>query len=138
MMAHRRHNQTRRNAEAVKGIAVSVTATLIEREWARRDKSASKEMHLLHTRRLIMKLAAKLATAALLALSAAAPALATEPEAQTLAERNTYLYSADARPIAQHMQQQQQRAGTEAFAQAPGVSPDAGINANYGTLNVAY
>jgi hypothetical protein len=83
-----------------------------------------------------MKLAAKLATAALLALSAAAPALATEPEALTLAERNTYLYTADARPIAQPMQHQQQRAGTEAFARA--VSPDAGINANYGTLNVAY
>ena len=83
-----------------------------------------------------MKLAAKLATAALLALSAAAPALATEPEAQTLAERNTYLYTADARPIGQHMQDTQQRAGTDAFAMA--VSPDAGINTNYGTLNVDY
>jgi hypothetical protein len=72
-----------------------------------------------------MKLATKIAAATLLALSAVAPALATEPEALTLAERNTYLYTADARPIAQHMQQEQLRAGTEAFALA--VSPNAGI-----------
>ena len=82
-----------------------------------------------------MKLATKFATAALLALSAAAPALATEPEALTLAERNTYLYSAEARPVAQHLQQ---RSGIEAFAQAPVASPDAGINANYGTLAIEY
>jgi hypothetical protein len=46
MMAYRRHNQTRRDVEAVKGGAISMTATLIEREWARRDKSASKQVHL--------------------------------------------------------------------------------------------
>jgi len=85
-----------------------------------------------------MKLAAKLATATLLALSAAAPALATEPEALTLAERNTYLYTADARPVGQYMQHVQQRAGIQAFAQAPVASPDSGINANYGTLSVEY
>jgi len=70
-----------------------------------------------------MTLATKLATAALLAMSAVAPALATEPEALTLAERNTYLYTADARPITQHMQLP---AGSQAFAQAP-VSANAGI-----------
>ena len=85
-----------------------------------------------------MKLATKLATAALLAMSAVAPALATEGEAITLAERNTYLYTADARPIAQHMQWQ---GGSEAFAQAPvqsAQSANAGINANYGTLTADY
>jgi hypothetical protein len=87
--------------------------------------TVSKKLFLLTTRRRTMKLVTKLATAALLALSAAAPALATEPEALTLAERNTYLYTADARPIGQHMQNVQQAAGTEAFALA--VSPNAGI-----------
>ena len=73
-----------------------------------------------------MKLVTKLATATLLALSAAAPALAIEPEALTQAERNTYLYTADARPIVQHMQDVQLPAGAEAFARA--VSPNAGLS----------
>lgn len=38
-----------------------------------------------------MKTITKFAAAALLALSAVAPALATEPEAQLLVERNTYM-----------------------------------------------
>ena len=38
-----------------------------------------------------MKTTTKFAAAALLALSAVAPALAIEPEAQLLAERNTYM-----------------------------------------------
>ena len=76
-----------------------------------------------------MKLAIKLATATLLALSAAAPALATEPEALNYAERNTYLYTADARPIVQHMQDVQLPEGAQAFAQAPVHSP----NASFGT-----
>jgi hypothetical protein len=68
-----------------------------------------------------MKTITKLATATVLALSAAAPAFAFEPLAQTLLERNTYLYTADARPIAQHQQDFQVRAhrGTDAMAQAP-------------------
>jgi hypothetical protein len=68
-----------------------------------------------------MKTITKLAVATLLALSAAAPALAFEPEAQTLLERNTYLYTGDARPIAQHQADSQVRAhrGSDALAQAP-------------------
>ncbi len=79
-----------------------------------------------------MKTVTKLAAVVLFALSAAAPALANE-EAQTLAERNTYLYTADARPIAAHMQDAQAQRGTEAFAQAP-QAPNAGIS-NHGDFD---
>ena len=75
-----------------------------------------------------MKLVTKLATATLFALAAAAPALASDPDALTQNERNTYLYTADARPIVEHMQEVQNvqlPAGANAFAQA--VSPDAGL-----------
>jgi len=68
-----------------------------------------------------MKTITKFATAALLAMSAVAPALATEPEALQLAERNTYLYTADARPIVQRQQSVQvpTHRGIEALAFAP-------------------
>lgn len=73
-----------------------------------------------------MKLPTKLAVASLLALSAAAPALAVEPEALTSLERNTYLYTPDARPIVEHLQQTHpQLAGSEAFALV--VPPHEGI-----------
>jgi hypothetical protein len=49
-----------------------------------------------------MKIVTKFAFAALLAISAVAPALAFEPEALTLEERNSYLYTSDALPIAKH------------------------------------
>lgn len=70
-----------------------------------------------------MKTITKLAVASLLALSAAAPALAVEPEGQTLLERNTYLYTPDARPIAAHQENVQVRfhQGRDAMAQAPRV-----------------
>ncbi len=66
-----------------------------------------------------MKTIIKLATATVLALSAAAPAFAFNPEGQTLLERNTY--TADARPIVQHQESVQVRAhrGSDAMAQAP-------------------
>lgn len=67
-----------------------------------------------------MKTITKLATAALLAMSAVAPALAIEPEALQLAERNTYLYTSDARPIAQNQGVQvRSNRGVEALAFAP-------------------
>lgn len=68
-----------------------------------------------------MKIIAKVAIASLLALSAAAPALAFDPEGQTLLERNTYLYTADARPIAAHQENIQAPAhrAVDAMAQAP-------------------
>ena len=65
-----------------------------------------------------MKTVRKFAVATLLALSAAAPALATEAENLTLTERNTYLYTTDARPVGQHVQQNVVR-GIDALAQAP-------------------
>ena len=66
-----------------------------------------------------MKTSAKIITAAFLALSAVAPAFAAEEN--TLIERNTYLYAADARPIVQPAQVNTVRAhrGVEAMAFAP-------------------
>jgi hypothetical protein len=52
-------------------------------------------------------------------LSIAAPAFAADPESQTLQERNTYLYTSDARPIAQHQQTFGDHRGADAFAAAP-------------------
>jgi hypothetical protein len=65
-----------------------------------------------------MKTITKFAAGALLALSVAAPAFAADPESQTLQERNTFLYTSDARPIAQHQQAIGDR-GVNAFAAAP-------------------
>ena len=66
-----------------------------------------------------MKTIIKLAVATVLALSAAVPAFAGEEN--TLLERNTYIFTPDARPIAHHQQNVQVRAhrGTEALAFAP-------------------
>lgn len=58
-----------------------------------------------------MKLTIKFATAALLAVSAVVPALAADPEAALLAERNTYVHANGA-------PQATDRA-MNAFAQAP-------------------
>jgi hypothetical protein len=66
-----------------------------------------------------MKTVTRFAVGALLALSVAAPAFAADPESQTLQERNTYLYTSDARPIAQHQQTFAERRGADAFAAAP-------------------
>jgi hypothetical protein len=85
-----------------------------------------------------MNTMSKLAVGAFLALSIAAPAFAADPEAQTLQERNTYLYTQDARPIAQHQQHRQafgEHRGVDAFAAehygysapAAGPSRDLGI-----------
>lgn len=65
-----------------------------------------------------MKLTIKFATAALLAVSAVVPALAADPEASLLAERNTYVYANG--PVAKpaHAQAITDR-GMNAFAQAP-------------------
>jgi hypothetical protein len=59
-----------------------------------------------------MKTVSKLVVASVLAISAIAPALADE--STTLAERNTYFYTPDARPNVQH-----QTNGLNAFAAAP-------------------
>ena len=82
-----------------------------------------------------MNTMSKLAVGAFLALSIAAPAFAADPEAQTLQERNTYLYTQDARPIAQHGQTFGDQRGVDAFAAehygfsapAAGPSRDLGI-----------
>jgi hypothetical protein len=63
-----------------------------------------------------MKLTIKFATAALLAISAVAPALASDPEASLLAERNTYVYANG--PVATPAHAMTGR-GMGAFAQAP-------------------
>jgi hypothetical protein len=60
-----------------------------------------------------MKLTIKLATAALLAVSAVAPALAADPEALLLAERNTYVQVNGHAVTPTHAQ------AMSAFAQAP-------------------
>jgi hypothetical protein len=80
-----------------------------------------------------MKLTIKFATAALLAISAVAPALASEPEAALLAERNTYVY-ANA-PVAKpaHAQTMTDRA-MGSFAQAPAQQSNvAGYDAGIGS-----
>lgn len=65
-----------------------------------------------------MKLTIKFATAALLAISAVAPALASDPEASLLAERNTYVYANG--PVAKPVNAQAINGrGMGAFAQAP-------------------
>lgn len=73
-----------------------------------------------------MKTITKFAAAALLAISAAAPALATEPEALQLEERNTYVYSnGPAAPVAQYSTQARAHRALDALAHAPvGQSPD--------------
>jgi hypothetical protein len=77
-----------------------------------------------------MKLTIKLATAALLAISAVAPALASDPEASLLAERNTYVYANGPIAKAAHHQAITDR-GMDSYAQAPAPSNvtvrDAGI-----------
>jgi hypothetical protein len=78
-----------------------------------------------------MKTISKFAVATLLALSAVAPALATEAEDLTITERNSFLYTADARPIAQHVQQNAAH-GIDAFAQVQ--APFVGIN-NHGAFD---
>ena len=73
-----------------------------------------------------MKILTKLAVASVLALSAA-PAFAastidnTAPEALTQLERNNYLFTPDARPVAHGAQHAQVRAhrAADAFALAP-------------------
>lgn len=63
-----------------------------------------------------MKTVAKFAVAAVLALSAAAPAFAgVQGEETTLLERNTYVYTPAARLISRH----QDARGINALAQAP-------------------
>lgn len=66
-----------------------------------------------------MKIVTKLIAASILALSAVAPALAAEES--TLLERNTYYFTLDARPIAQHQQNVDTRAhrGSQMRAHAP-------------------
>jgi hypothetical protein len=72
----------------------------------------------------------------LLALSVAAPAFAADPESQTLQERNTYLYTSDARPIAQHQRTFGSQSGAESFAAAPAPygfsAPEAGPSRDLG------
>jgi hypothetical protein len=71
-----------------------------------------------------MKTVTKFAAAFVLALSAAAPALASDFEGQTTAERNVYLYTADARlKQVPHVTTDVTR-GTDAFAQAPALAGD--------------
>lgn len=67
-----------------------------------------------------MKTITKLATAALFAVTAAAPAFATDPEALQLQERNTYIYAngPTAKPVHEQAFARVNR-GIEAFAQAP-------------------
>jgi len=79
-----------------------------------------------------MKTITKLATAALLTMSVVAPALAIEPEALTLAERNSYANATG--PVAQHQLQYRQvhtYRGADALAFAPanstGTHQDFGI-----------
>ena len=84
-----------------------------------------------------MKTFTKLAVAAVLALSAAAPAFAFDPEGQTLLERNTYNYTADARLIAAHQNAQVgAHRGTEAMAQAPRATHEAVSGQYYNERNV--
>ena len=72
-----------------------------------------------------MKTLHQFAVATVLALSAAVPAFASEPEGDVLSERNTYFFTPDARPIVRHQQNVDVRAhrGIEAQAFAPAVAP---------------
>jgi hypothetical protein len=72
-----------------------------------------------------MKTLIKFAVAAIVALSAAVPAFASEPEGDVLSERNTYFFTPDARPIVQHQQNVDVRAhrGSEAQAFEPAQQP---------------
>jgi len=83
-----------------------------------------------------MKTVTKLAVATLLALSALTPAFADEQD--TLAERNTYLYTPEGQPIARHAQgtlqdtrrvSRRSSRGANAFASepAPATGPDFSI-----------
>lgn len=67
-----------------------------------------------------MKTITKFAAAAVLAISAAAPAFATDPEALQLQERNTYIYAngPTAKPVHEQSIARADRASA-AFAQAP-------------------
>jgi len=67
-----------------------------------------------------MKTITKFATAALFAVSIAAPAFAADPEALQLQERNTYIYAngPTAKPVHEQAIARADRA-TAAFAQAP-------------------
>lgn len=66
-----------------------------------------------------MKTVTKLTAALALAIAASAPAFAIEGQGQE--ERNTYLYTADARPIVAHMPRAQAdiARGTDAQASVP-------------------
>ena len=77
-----------------------------------------------------MKLAIKFATAALLAVSAVAPALASDPEAALLTERNTYVNANG--PIATPAHAMTDRAMTS-YAQAPARSTVTGHDAGIGS-----
>lgn len=70
-----------------------------------------------------MKIVTKLVVASILALSAVAPAFAGEED--TLLERNTYMFTPDARPIVQHQQNVDVRArrAMDARAYAPAGAP---------------
>lgn len=81
-----------------------------------------------------MKTIHTLVITAALALSAAAPAFAFNPEGQTLAERNLYNFTADARPIA-HDRQDLRRA-TDAMAQAPRAMHDVVSGQYYNERNI--
>jgi hypothetical protein len=72
--------------------------------------------HTHHQRRRTMKTLSKLATAALFAISAAAPALATDPTALQFEERNTFINSTG--PVAHQVRTHR---ATDAMAQAPAV-----------------
>lgn len=72
-----------------------------------------------------MKTITKFAAAALFAVTAAAPAFATDPEALQLQERNTYVYAngPTAKPVHEQSFARADR-GSEAFAQAVVQTPD--------------
>jgi hypothetical protein len=75
-----------------------------------------------------MKTITKFVTAALFAVTVAAPAFADDPEAQTLQERNTYVYAngPTAKPVREQSFAHANRA-TEAFAQAPAQTRDINV-----------
>jgi len=96
----------------------------VEREEVSAPESGTQEIHLAYSRRRYMKLVTKLVAASILALSAVAPAIAAEEN--TLLERNAYVFTLDARPIAQQQQNADVRThrGIDALAFAPvGAAP---------------